>query len=55
VGIYQILKIKRRLGGFPERQKNPLQAAQTNSTHAPDAVSREYRSKITGRKEYFDV
>jgi queuine tRNA-ribosyltransferase len=35
--------------------KKPASGRATNSTHAPDAVSREYRGKIAGRKEYFDV
>jgi queuine tRNA-ribosyltransferase len=54
VGIFQILKVKRRLGRYSGRQKNPLQAAQQTQL-APDAVSAEYRGEIACRKEYFDV
>jgi hypothetical protein len=54
VGIFQILTVKRRRGRY-SGDKKPASGRATNSTHAPDAVSREYRGKIAGSKEYFDV
>jgi hypothetical protein len=38
--------------GRAQGDKKPAQAAQQPS-HAPDAVSRDYRGKIASRKEYF--
>src|SRR5215831_5788399 len=52
VGIFQILKVKHRLGRYSGRQKNPLQDAQ-QFRQAPDAVSTEYRGIMPLRKEYF--
>src|SRR5438477_880461 len=41
----------------PETVKSERQKTRSNALthcHAPDAVSREYRVKIIGRKEYFE-
>jgi hypothetical protein len=53
VGIFQILKVKRRQKSLLRATKKPASGRATNSTHAPDAVSAEYRGKIVIRKEYF--
>jgi hypothetical protein len=55
VGIFQNPKNKAPLGSLLLATKKPASGRATNSTHAPDAVSAEYRGKIATRKEYFDV
>jgi hypothetical protein len=52
VGIFQNLKAMRRQKVVLRATKNPLRP-RNKLSHAPDAVSREYRGKITTRKDYF--
>jgi hypothetical protein len=52
VGIFQNLKATRRQKVVLRATKNPLRP-RNKLSHAPDAVSREYRGKIAARKEYF--
>jgi hypothetical protein len=52
VGIFQNLKAKRRQKVVLRATKNPLRP-RNKLSHAPDAVSREYRGKMLPRKEYF--
>jgi len=52
VGIFQNLKTKRRQKAVLRATKNPLRP-RNKPSHAPDAVSREYRGKMLPRKEYF--
>ncbi len=47
-----IVKTKRRLKVVLRATKNPLRP-RNKPSHAPDAVSREYRGKIVRRKDYF--
>jgi hypothetical protein len=50
--MFQNLKAKRRQKVVLRPTKNPPRP-RNKPSHAPDAVSREYRGKITTRKEYF--
>jgi len=50
--MFQNLKTKRRQKAVLRATKNPLRP-RNKLSHAPDAVSREYRGKITICKEYF--
>jgi hypothetical protein len=52
VGIFQNLKAMRRQKVVLRATKNPLRP-RNKLSHAPDAVSREYRGKIAICKEYF--
>jgi hypothetical protein len=53
VGIFQILKIKRRQGVVTPGDKKTRFRPRNKLTHAPNAVSAEYRGKIVIRNEYF--
>jgi hypothetical protein len=52
VGILQNLKVRRRQKVVLRATKNPLRP-RNKLSHAPDAVSREYRGKIATRKGIF--
>jgi len=52
VGIFQISKTKRRQKRRARGDKKPAQVARKLS-HAPDAVSPEYRGKNAVCKKYF--
>ena len=52
MGIFQNLKAMRRQKVVLRATKNPLRP-RNKLSHAPDAVSREYRGKIAICKEYF--
>jgi hypothetical protein len=54
VGIFQNLKARRRQNVVLRATKNPLRP-RNKLSHAPDAVSREYRGKIAICKEYFTL
>jgi hypothetical protein len=53
VGIFQILNVKRRQKVVTPGDKKTRFRPRNKHSHAPDAVSAEYRGKITIRKEYF--
>jgi hypothetical protein len=52
--MFQNLKTQRRQKAVLRATKNPLRQ-RNKLSHAPDAVNREYRGKITARKEYFTL
>jgi len=53
VGIFQILNVKRRQKVVTPGDKKTRFRPRNKLSHAPDAVSAEYRGKITICKKYF--